>query len=166
MRLPVLSQDRWWRLLVLCGLYVAQGVPFGFVTVTLAAALATAGATTEAIGSIIAMSTLPWAMKWIAGPFVDRFTIASMGRRRPWILLGQLGMVLTLVAMAGLREPTQQLALLGWLAFLHNCFNALQDVAVDALAVDLLRPEERGRANGLMYGSKYGGTALGALGVG
>ena len=150
---------------MLCGLYVAQGVPFGFVTITLAAALAAAGATADDIGKVIALSTLPWALKWIAGPFVDRFTIVSMGRRRPWILLGQAGMVLTLVAMALIPDPTAQISLLGGLSFTHSCFNALQDVSVDALAVDLLPPEERGRVTGFMYGSKYAGTAIGGAGL-
>ena len=165
MIVPVLSRDKWCRLLVLCGLYVSQGVPFGFVTITLAAALSTAGASTEDIGKVIAMATLPWALKWIAGPCIDRFTIASMGRRRPWILLGQGGMVLSLLAMASLSNPTENLKLLAWLVFIHNCFNAMQDVAADALAVDLLPPEERGRVTGFMYGSKYLGTAIGGAGL-
>ena len=44
--------------------------------------------------------------------------------------------------------------------FLHNVFNSLQDVSVDALAVDLLPEDERGKANGLMFGSKYLGGDL------
>ena len=74
-------------------------------------------------------------------------------------------MILSLVAMASLGNPVENLTILGWLAFVHNCFNALQDVAVDALAVDLLPPEERGRVTGLMYGSKYLGTAIGGAGL-
>ena len=170
---PILAERRWWRLAVLCGLYVAQGVPFGFVTVTLAAAITKSmkdsGATnvqiTEAISGIILFATLPWAFKWIAGPFVDRFGIRNLGRRRPWILLAQLGMVLTLVQMALLPDPAGQLKALAWLAFAHSVFNALQDVSVDALAVDLLPPEERGRVSGLMYGAKYFGTAIGGAGL-
>ena len=48
---------------------------------------------------------------------------------------------------------------------IHTVFNALQDVAVDALAVDLLADNERGRANGLMYASKYFGGMIGGVGM-
>ena len=48
---------------------------------------------------------------------------------------------------------------------IHNVFSATQDVAIDALAVNVLRAEERGLANGLMFGGNYVGIALGGSGV-
>ena len=84
-----------------------------------------------------------------------------MGRRRPWILAAQFGMTITILAMSFVPDPPSHLILIGWLVFLHNIFNSLQDVSVDALAVDLLRESERGRVNGFMYGSKYFGMFLG-----
>ena len=149
------------RLITLCVLYVAQGIPYGFVTVTFASYLAERGETVAAIASVTALSTLPWTFKFVWGPFMDRFGIPSMGRRRPWILAAQLGMTLTILAMAFVDNPAEHLVLIGWLVFVHNIFNSLQDVSVDALAVDLLRESERGRANGFMYGSKYIGMFLG-----
>ena len=149
------------RLLTLCILYVAQGIPYGFVTVTFASYLAERGETVAAIGAVTALSTLPWTFKWVWGPVIDRFGIPAMGRRRPWILAAQCGMTLSMLAMALVPEPTTQLVLIGWLVFVHNIFNSLQDVSVDALAVDLLRESERGRVNGFMYGSKYLGMFLG-----
>ncbi len=154
------------RLAVLCALYAAQGIPYGFVVYTLAAHLAAAGRGVEAIGSVLSLGMLPWAFKWAFGPLVDRFGIAAMGRRRPWILLAQAGMIASILAMALLPDPAAALGTLGALILVHNLFNALQDVAVDALAVDLLAERERGRANGLMYGSKYLGTSVGAAGLG
>lgn len=149
------------RLITLCILYAAQGIPYGFVTVTFAAYLAEQGKDVEAIGTLTAMSMLPWTFKWLWGPMIDRFGIPSMGRRRPWIIFAQIGMIVTICAMALVPEPQSRLVLLGWLVFLHNIFNSLQDVSVDALAVDLLRESERGRVNGFMYGSKYFGMFLG-----
>ena len=150
---------------MLCALYVAQGIPFGFLTVTLAAALASDGLEAGEIGGVFALGTLPWALKWVWGPFVDRFGSTRYGRRRPWILAAQAGMVLSLVAMWMLPDPAGQLTALGVLVVVHNIFNSLQDVCVDALAVDLLPPEDRGKASGLMYGSKYLGTAIGGGGL-
>ncbi len=149
------------RLVTLCVLYVAQGIPYGFVTVTFASYLAERGDSVAAIASVTALSTLPWTFKFFWGPFIDRFGIPAMGRRRPWILAAQLGMTLTIFSMAFVPEPAEHLVLIGWLVFVHNIFNSLQDVSVDALAVDLLRESERGRANGFMYGSKYIGIFLG-----
>ena len=149
------------RLFTLCILYVAQGIPYGFVSVTLAAYLAEQGMSVGEIGTLVAMGTLPWTFKWVWGPMIDRFGIPSMGRRRPWILLAQCGMIVTIAIMALVPSMTESLVLIGWMVFAHNVFNSLQDVSVDALAVDLLREEERGRVSGFMYGAKYFGMFLG-----
>ena len=152
------------RLFVLCALYLAQGVPWGFCAITLVAWLAERGHSTNEIGSLMALSTLPWTFKWAWGPVLDAVRLPG-GRRRPWIVIAESAMAVTVLGMALLPDPNRELELLGWLIFLHNCFNAMQDVAVDALAVDLLDEQERGRANGLMYGSKYLGGAIGGAGM-
>lgn len=163
--MPTLAEHRLLRIVVLCALYVAQGIPYGFLTVTLAVALAADGLEAGEIGGIFALGTLPWAFKWVWGPFVDRFGSTRFGRRRPWILAAQTGMVGSLVVMWAIPSPSTELTLLGGLVVFHNIFNSLQDVCVDALAVDLLPPEDRGKASGLMYGSKYVGTAIGGGGL-
>lgn len=160
-----LSEHRVLRILVLCALYVAQGIPFGFFTVTLAASLAADGLTVDQIGKVFAVGTIPWAFKWIWGPFVDRFGSTRLGRRRPWILVAQTGMIATLAGLWSLPDPSSHLWILGGLILAHNVCNSLQDVSVDALAIDLLPPKDRGKASGLMYGSKYLGTAIGGAGL-
>jgi PAT family beta-lactamase induction signal transducer AmpG len=182
-----LSESKALRIFTLCGLYVAQGIPWGFVTVTLASWLAKPeqGLSTEQLGPILAVATLPWSFKFLWGPLMDRFTIRSLGRRRPWILFAQsmailvLGSMLLVDDLAGMvwtSEPEGSGFLkhlfrmvpgpLAALILLANVFVSLQDVAVDALAVDLLEEKERGFANGLMYGSSYLGTAIGGAGLG
>jgi len=150
----------------LCGLYVAQGIPFGFVTIALVAWLADRGVSTEEIGAVIAMTSLPWTFKFLWGPLIDHYGIPSMGRRRPWILAAQTAMALTLAAMIFVPDLSENVRLVVWLVCLINVFASVQDVAVDALAVDLLEPRERGRANGLMYGCSYGGSAIGGAVIG
>lgn len=161
-----LSENRGLRLLTLCAMYVSQGLPFGFVTYTLAAYLAEHGMTVAQIGKVTAMGVLPWSFKWVWGPVIDTYGLPSMGRRRPWILLAQSLMAITLGSMILIPDVTENVRLLCAMVFIHNCFGALQDVSVDALAVDLLKENERGIANGLMYGSSYGGSALGGAGIG
>lgn len=152
------------RLASLCLLYVAQGLPHGFVTVALAAHLAARGADAAAIGGVIAMAVLPWSFKWAWGPLVDSGRLARFGRRRPWIVLAQSLMIVTTLAIG--IVPEGSLTMLGWVVLLHNVFVGLQDVAVDALAVDTLEGPDRERASGMMYGSSYLGTFLGGGGLG
>ena len=163
--LATLSERPRLRLSALCALYVAQGVSWGFVTVTLASQLVARGLSAEALGGLVALATLPFGVKWLWGPVVDRFGGSAMGRRRPWILLAQSMMIASAAAMLAVPDPVAGLGVLSALVAGHNVFVALQDVAVDALAVDLVPEGERGRANGLMYGAKWVGTAIGGAGL-
>lgn len=158
-----LAEQRWLRLLTLCLFYVAQGIPWGFTAVTIPSYLASQHVE---VGTTLAMTTLPYSFKWVWGPIIDRWTWARFGRRRPWIVFAQLMMAATILAMIVIPDLATDLRLLAWMILLHTVFNGLQDVAVDALAVDLLEEEERGRANGFMYASKYAGGAIGGAGVG
>lgn len=156
------------RLTTLCVLYAAQGIPDGFVRIALKTYLIGQQVSTEAVGTIVAMVSWPWALKWVWGPFIDRFGYRPMGRRRPWILAAQLGMAVTLGTMLFIPELTTNIRAIAVMVLLVNIFASLQDVSVDALAVDLLPAEERGIANGFMYGSNYvgsyiGGAVLGSL---
>ena len=128
--------------------------------------LASKGLTMIESGQLTAMATLPWTFKLFWGPIIDSFTYEDMGRRRPWVLFAQLGMALTLIAMIFMGDISGNITLLGWMFFLHNCFASLQDVSCDALAVDVLLPEEQGKVNGAMWGSKIIGTGTGAAVMG
>lgn len=154
------------RQFFLSALYLAQGVPTGFVAIALAAFLAQQGASVGEIAALLAVTWLPWGCKVLYGPVLDRYAGSAMGRRRPWMLVAQGGMALTLGAMLALPGLDETLWLLAAMMFIHNLFGALLDVATDAAAVDLLGVQERGRANGLMWTGKLAGLALGGAGLG
>lgn len=158
-----LSENKIARVVTLCALYAAQGIPFGFVTYLLASYMADNGYGTDTIGKLTAISTLPWVIKWIWGPVIDRFTYRSMGRRRPWILFAQFFMVITIAAMLLVPDITKNLNLLFALVFVNNVFASMQDVSVDALAIEMLAENERGLVNGLMFGSASGGAAFSGI---
>jgi len=158
-----LSENKIARVITLCALYAAQGIPFGFVTYLLASYMADNGYGTDTVGKLTAISTLPWVIKWIWGPVIDRFTYRSMGRRRPWILFAQFFMVITIAAMLLVPDITKNLNLLFLLVFVNNVFASMQDVSVDALAVEMLAENERGLVNGLMFGSASGGAAFSGI---
>ena len=128
--------------------------------------LASKGLTIAESGQLTAMATLPWTFKLFWGPVIDSFVYEKMGKRRPWILFAHIGMALSLVAMIFMGDISENISLLGWMFFLHNCFASLQDVSCDALAVDILLPKEQGKVNGAMWGSKIIGTGTGAAVMG
>ena len=157
-----LTESKSARISTLCALYFAQGFPWGFMTTALVAYLAKQGLTVEDTGHLIAMAILPWTFKLIWAPLIDSFNFPAMGRRRPWIIFAEIMMAVTLIAMAMSGDITSNLTFLGWMFFLHNCFASLQDVCTDALAVDILHPDERGQINGYMWGSKIIGVGFGS----
>ena len=147
-------------------MYLAQGLPWGFVSVALTGHMYEQGLSSTDVGAMLAMAILPWPFKWVLGPVIDRWTILAMGRRRPWILLAQFCMVLSTLTILSVRDITSALGLLGLVLFFHNCFVALQDVSVDALAVDILEGGEREKANAVMYSASLTGTFIGSAGLG
>jgi PAT family beta-lactamase induction signal transducer AmpG len=163
--LPALTDHKTLRLAALALLYCAQGLPIGLFQVAIPAYMASLGMTVAEVGGFIAFVFLPWSFKLVAGPIMDRFTFAPMGNRRPWVLSAQGGLLFSFALLALLHpEPASQYWALAGLGFLSNVFSALQDVAVDGLAVDILKADERAQGNAFMYGGQMAGISLsGAL---
>jgi PAT family beta-lactamase induction signal transducer AmpG len=164
MRLPDLLASRRGRLSAFFLLYMTEGIPLGFTATAVATQMRRQGVGPAEIGAFVGSLYLPWAFKWIAGPVVDTLTVPRWGRRRFWILVMQLGMMATLLAAMQV-DYARQLPLFTAVILAHNIFGATQDVAIDALAVNVLPEEERGTANGFMFGGAYFGQALGGSGV-
>ena len=154
------------RVVTLSALYVAQGVPWGFITVTMVTFLAAEGADAGDLAYLLTLGTLPWSFKFLWGPVIDRFQIPELGRRRPWILIAQTGMIALLVTMLLVPNLTDNISLLGALFFVYNVFTALQDVSTDALAVDVLQSHEFERVNSYMFTAKSLGGVIGGAGLG
>src|SRR5438552_1473012 len=164
MRLPDLLASRRGRLAAFFLLYLTEGLPSGFTGTAVATQMRRQGLEPAAIGSFIGILWIPWAIKWAFGPFVDVLSSDRWGRRRMWILLTQTMMVVTILTAMPVSFQSH-LWLFTAVILVHNVFSATQDVAIDALAVNVLLAEERGLANGLMFGGNYVGVALGGSGV-
>ena len=158
-----LAQSRTWRFINLAVLYSAQGVPNGLFTVAVPSWMATQDYATAAIASFIGIVTLPWSLKLLAAPLMDRFTFLDMGFRRPWILAAQFSLILTFLQFGWIPEDLIWMSSLGALA---NTFAATQDVAVDGMAIDILPEKDRATANAFMFGGQYLGRGIGASGGG
>ncbi len=129
------------RLLVMFPLGFSSGLPLALTSGTLQAWLAVSGADMTTIG-LFSLVGLPYTVKFLWSPLLDRFAPRGLGRRRGWILAFQVLLLIGICAMAaagtGLPLLTAGLALL--VAF----SSASQDVAIDAYRTDVLRAPERG----------------------
>lgn len=164
MRLPDLLATKAGRLVTFFLLYTTEGIPLGFTATAIATQMRRQGLGPVAIGAFVGSLYLPWAFKWVMGPFVDAFSSDRFGRRRTWIFATQVGMMVTLV-LAMPVDYVAQLTLFTAIIFLHNAFAATQDVAIDALAVSVLPEHERGVANGFMFAGASVGQTIGGSGV-
>ena len=160
-----LVDSRLQRTSMLCAMYVAQGIPWGFMVTALSNYLAAREISDGELGKLTAIVLVPWTFKLIWAPLIDTITIRSMGRRRPWIIGAEVMMAVSMLWLLAMNDLTENLEMLAWMFFVHNCFASLQDVATDALAVDVLPPKEQGQVNGLMWGSKLLGKSIGAGGM-
>lgn len=106
---------------------------------------------------------LPYALKFIWSPLMDRYVPPLLGRRRGWMFLTQVALALGIAAMA-MSSPAESLWMLGcaalWVAFV----SASQDVVIDAYRTDVLRSEERGMGAAVgVFGYRIAMLASGAL---
>lgn len=163
-RLPALEENTYLRFGAFALLYAAQGLPWGLFIVAVPGWLAGQGFGATEIGAFVAIAALPWSFKLIAGPFMDRFTLLAMGRRRPWVLGAQLGILAGMLLLATAPALDENIMLIAWIGFLINAFCALQDVAVDGMAIDILPETERARANAFMYGGQVAGISASSAG--
>jgi MFS transporter, PAT family, beta-lactamase induction signal transducer AmpG len=158
-------------LAALACLYLAQGIPFGFATEYLPVVLREQHYSYSAIAALSWLQ-LPWQLKIFWAKAADHPRLRA--RTRFVILAMQLALTVVVAAFAG--RPLRE-APLYWfvLTAVAAAIAATQDVFVDAFAVRVLRPEERGFGNsaqvaGYRAGMLIGGAALltfvGTLGEG
>lgn len=146
------------RILPLALLQISSGMPYGFlITGAFVTFLRTSEVSLTDIG-LLSLVSLPWNIKFLWAPLVDRYAGRWPDRRRSWVLISQVALAVGFIAIAGLVWSvtrgsgvldTRTLWLLAVIAFFIALSAATQDIAVDAFAVEYLRPEEQGPASGL-----------------
>ena len=145
---------------LLFSLYWAQGLPVGFMTHALPVILRAEGVSLSQIGGF-GLLMLPWSMKVLWAPLVDRKGSLRYGHYRSWILPMQLASILSLILLSflpiqALNQPIYLLALFVTLLSM-NLFGATQDVATDGLAVHLLQENKMHWGNTMqVIGSRLG----------
>ncbi|MBI5212071.1 MAG: MFS transporter [Nitrospirae bacterium] len=123
----------------------ASGLPLALTSGTLQAWMAIDGVDIRTIG-IFALAGLPYTLKFLWSPFMDRFVPKlgnRLGRRRGWILITQIALMLGIAAMA-FNSPKQAPMLIAAFALVVAFSSASQDIVIDAYRTDVLREKERG----------------------
>ena len=143
-------------------LYLVQGLPHGFFGQAMPVLMREQGLELTVIG-MLSLLALPWALKFIWAPLLDRFSIYRDEYRRSWILLMNYcaAALLLVIALQPVEFWVQQhLGLFAAMLLVLNFFIATQDIATDAMAVENLKATERGIGNGVQVAGYRVGMVL------
>ena len=123
----------------------SSGLPLYLLLNLLPAWLRTEGVDLRTIG-FFALIQFPYTWKFLWSPFLDRYAVPLLGRRRGWSLLTQIGLLVCIGLLGGL-SPAANIVPVLWLATLLSLFSATQDIALDAFRRELLGEAELGLGN-------------------
>ncbi len=140
------------KMLAIMVLGASSGFPNQITESALQAWLKDSGATNTTIG-ILSYVALPYLFKFVWAPFLDRYPIPILGRRRGWILIAQFA-IAACIGLFALQNPHVSLLPIAMCAVAIVFFSATQDIAFDAYRTDVAKPAERGlaaAANNLGY---------------
>jgi predicted MFS family arabinose efflux permease len=142
----------------LLGLYVAQAIPMSFFSTAVPVIARQEGFSLETIG-LLQLVKLPWILKFLWAPLVDR-TSRSTGDYKRWIVASELFYAVAILATSflDLHADFHGIVLLLFVALVAS---ATQDIATDALAILTLRPDQRGKGNGVQSAGGFTGSLVG-----
>lgn len=120
----------------------ASGLPLLLIGNTLKAWMTLEKVDLGAIGWF-SLASLPYSFKFLWSPFLDRFTLPFLGRRRGWLIVMQVALIVA-IALMGFQQPKQALQLLAINAIVIAFLSATQDIATDAYRTDVLTQLEMG----------------------
>lgn len=121
----------------------ASGLPYNLTRDTLSAWITVEGLKLSTIGWFVGLANAPATLKFLWSTLVDRFVPPFLGRRRGWMVLTQVALVVAIATM-GLQKPAQALQLLAINAIAIAFLSATQDIAIDAYRTDVLEEREVG----------------------
>ena len=134
------------RRIVICAFTgFASGLPFFFLIQLIPGWLRSEGIDLKQIG-LLALVQLPYVWKFVWSPLLDRYQLPLLGRRRGWMLVTQLALIASMVAV-GRWQPAYDLQTIIWLAGIVAFFSATQDIVLDAYRRELLPDAELGLGN-------------------
>lgn len=150
------------RMLICVFTGFSSGLPLFIFLNLLPAWLDDAHISIKAIG-LMALLQVPYVAKFLWAPLLDHFTIASLGRRRGWLIVLHVALIAA-IALMGQVDPTTQLALIPVIGLLMSFLSASLDVVIDAFRREILPDAELGLGNSIHVNAyKVAGLVPGAL---
>ncbi len=137
--LQILFSARMW---VALWMGFASGLPLLLTGSVLQAWMREDGINLGTIG-LFALVGLPYTLKFIWAPFLDRYTFSFLGRRRGWLLASQVAVITAIVALGQIQPGVEPMEL-AVAALLLTFFSATQDIVIDAYRREALADEELG----------------------
>lgn len=132
------------RIATMLGLGFSSGIPFLLVYVTQSAWLSEAKVPIEILG-LMSELTLAYKFKFVWAPFLDRYDAPIfsrlLGRRRGWIIVSQIAVMLTLAGVA-FGDPAHWLAWTIVFSLALGFAGATQDLVIDGWRITVA-PAER-----------------------
>jgi PAT family beta-lactamase induction signal transducer AmpG len=145
----------------------ASGLPLLLTTSTLGYWLSRVGTDKTTIG-LFALVGLPYALKFLWAPLLDRATIPALGpalgRRRSWALLAQLALIGAIVGL-GASDPLDAPRWTAAWALAVAFLSATQDVAIDAYRIEVLDADEQGAGAAVTQAGYRGGMLAAGAGA-
>ena len=143
------------RMLVAALMGFASGLPLLLTITLLQAWLTEAGVSLGEIG-LFALIGIPYTVKFLWAPFMDRYVPPLLGRRRGWLFILQLLLAASIIGL-GQTDPHRNLMLVAVLALLVALFSAMQDTVIDAYRRESLADDEQGLGASLyVWGYRVG----------
>jgi PAT family beta-lactamase induction signal transducer AmpG len=151
-------QIGWWdalsvyltrRQIIILVMGFASGLPRLLTLSTLSYWLTKVGVDKTTIG-LFALVGIPYTLKFAWSPIIDHLRLPliwRLGRRKSWLLLCQVGLVIVIFLM-GRADPTVDPALTAILAIFVAFFSASQDIVIDAYRIEILGEVEQGAGAG------------------
>lgn len=130
------------KILALLLIGFSSGLPYLLTNKTLQAWMTQEGVNLTAIG-LFSLVGLPYSLKFLWSPFMDRFVPPFYGRRRGWLIITQLLLVVA-IAFMSLQRPKEALFLVAVNAVFITFISASQDIVADAYRTDILEVHEMG----------------------
>lgn len=133
------------RMLICVFTGFSSGLPLYLLLNLVPAWLKTEQIDLKAIG-LLSLVQFPYTWKFIWSPLIDRYPILNLGRRRGWMLISQLALIVAIAAL-GFFSPQTSLWTIAYLAFGVAFFSASQDIVLDAYRREILSDHELGLGN-------------------